>query len=88
MGRLSRQRAAKEARVFGTVQPLKTFFSSYSDFDFDPEAPSGLEFQRLRTERGWKRGDEAGEVAWQNFRLALVKEFNARFGTQASDLLA
>lgn len=47
-----------------------------------------MEFQRLRKKQGWKRGDEAGDVAWQNFRSALVLEFNARFGTQASDLLA
>jgi hypothetical protein len=30
----------------------------------------------------------AGEAAWKAFRLALVKEFNAEFGTDASDLLA
>ena len=96
MGRVSRQRgteeaqrATKEARKkLGTSQPLKRFFSSHSKFIFNPEAPSGSEFQRLRKEQGWKRGDAVGEVAWQDFRLALVSEFNARFGTGADDLLA
>ncbi|KAF2181268.1 hypothetical protein K469DRAFT_261537 [Zopfia rhizophila CBS 207.26] len=89
MGRLSRQRAAKEAHTkLGKARPLETFFSSYTDFAFNPEAPSGLEFQRLRKEQGWKRGDAVGEAAWQDFRSALVLEFNARFGTEAKDLLA
>lgn len=54
MGRLSRQRAVKEARTkLGNTQPLEKFFSSYNDFAFNPEAPSGLEYQRLRKEQGW-----------------------------------
>jgi hypothetical protein len=85
MGRLARQRIAKAGR---TKQPLQTFFSSFSDFDFDQDAPSGIQFQLLRKKQGWKRGDAVGEVAWQDFRSALVLEFNARFGTQANDLLA
>jgi hypothetical protein len=89
MGRLARERAAKEARTkFGRVQPLKTFFSSYDDFVYDQKAPSGLEFQRLRRTQGWKHGDERGEVAWQDFRSSLVLQFNAEFGTKATDLLA
>lgn len=35
-----------------------------------------------------ERGDAIGEVAWQDFRSALVLEFNARFGTEPKDLLA
>lgn len=73
MGKLSRQRAAKEARAkLGKARPLETFFSSYTDSALNPEAPSGLEFQRLRKEQGWKRGDAVGEAAWQDFRSALV----------------
>jgi len=89
MGKLSRQRAAKEARTkLGRSHPLETFFSSHNGFTYNLEAPSGLEFQRLRREQGWKRGDVAGDSAWQNFRSALVLEFNARFGTESRDLLA
>lgn len=88
MGRHSRQRATKEARKkLGTSQPLETFFSSYNNFAYNPEAPSGSEYQRLRQEQGWKHGDAVGEVAWQDFRSALVLEFNARFGTSSNDLL-
>jgi hypothetical protein len=47
-----------------------------------------LEYQRLRRQQGWKRSDMAGDLAWQNFRSALVLEFNARFGTEPRDLLA
>ncbi|KAF5850170.1 hypothetical protein GGP41_002411 [Bipolaris sorokiniana] len=89
MGKFSRQRARKEARTkLGKARPLETFFSSYTDFAFNSEAPSALEFQRLRREQRWKRGDAVGEAAWQDFRSALVLEFNARFGTESKDLLA
>jgi len=91
MGRLSRQREAKQRKVhkkLGTGYSIEDFFTSYSAFNFIPSAPSWQEFQRLRRSQGWKRGDDAGDAAWQAFRLALVKEFNARFGTNASDLLA
>jgi hypothetical protein len=89
MGKLSRRRVANEARAkLGKTHPLETFFSSYNKFAHNPEASSGLEFQRLRREQGWKRGDVAGDLAWQNFRSALVLEFNARFGTDPRDLLA
>ncbi len=89
MGKLSRQRVAKDARTtLGRNHPLETFFSSYDGFAYNSETPSGLEYQRLRRQFGWRRGDEGGELAWQNFRAALVLEFNARLGTDASDLLA
>src|SRR5882757_1446761 len=91
MGRLSRQREAKQLNSrtkLGKQHPLEDFFASYSDFTFDPWAPSGLEFQRLCGLQGWKWGDAAQEAARQAFCLALVKEFNARFGTDARDLLA
>lgn len=89
MGKFSRQRARKEASTkLGKARPLETFFSSYTDFAFNSEAPSALEFQRLRREQRWKRGDAVGEAAWQDFRSALVLEFNARFGTESKDLLA
>ncbi|KAF4631805.1 hypothetical protein G7Y89_g6318 [Cudoniella acicularis] len=91
MGRLSRQREAKQRKAhtkLGTGHPIEDFFTSYSAFTYIPSAPSGQEFQRLRISQGWKRGDVAGEAAWEAFRLALVKEFNVGFGTDASDLLA
>ena len=89
MGRFARQRAVKEARTkLGKTHPLATFFSSYTNFAHNPEAPSGLEFQSLRKKQGWKRGDVIGEAAWEDFRSALVLEFNARFGTDPHDLLA
>ncbi|KAF8860661.1 hypothetical protein BDZ45DRAFT_648456 [Acephala macrosclerotiorum] len=95
MGRLSRQREAKQRKVhtklgtkLGTGHPIEDFFTSYSAFTFNPSVPSWQEFRRLRISQGWKRGDVAGEAAWQAYRLALVKEFNAGFGTDASDLLA
>lgn len=96
MGRLSRQRvtqtrqrATKEAHSkFGSEHPLDTFFSAYDDFAYNPDAPSGLEYCRLRRKYKWQRGDAAGEIAWQDFRTALVLEFNARFGTDIEDLLA
>ena len=91
MGRLSRQRETKQYRTqtkLSKTHPIEDFFASFSPFVFNPLAPSGNEFQRLRREKGWKRGDAEGGIAWGAFRLALVKEFNAGFGTDASDLLA
>ena len=91
MGRLSREREAKRHKAhtkLGTVHPIESFFTSFSGFTFIPSAPSWQEFRRLRISQGWKRGDVAGDAAWQAFRLALVKEFNAGFGTVANDLLA
>ncbi|MCJ1409438.1 hypothetical protein MMC19_003519 [Ptychographa xylographoides] len=88
MGRISRQRAVKDARIkLGKAQPLETFFASFTDFAFNPEAPSGVEFRRLCKNQGWKRGDEAQDIAWREFRMARILEFNAQFGTLPKDLL-
>lgn len=91
MGRLSRQREVQQLNShikLGKLHPLEDFFASYSDFTFDPRAPSGLEYRRLYRLQHWKYGDATEEAAWQAFGLALVKEFNASFGIDTGNLRA
>jgi hypothetical protein len=81
-----REGSPREAASLAKHDPSRlSSLPIYTDSALNPEAPSGLEFQRLRKEQGWKRGDAVGEAAWQDFRSALVLEFN---GTEPKDLLA
>lgn len=70
------------------IGSIERFFASYSGFQWDPSEPSGSEFQRLRKSYRWRRDDNEGDIAWTGFRVALIKEFNRLFGTDADDLLA
>ena len=67
---------------------IERFFASFSSFEYNPSNPSADEFQRLRRQYSWKRGDSEGDSAWSGFRLALVKEFKRLIGTDEKDLLA
>lgn len=91
MGRLSRQREANgpsSSKKLSKKHPIEDFFNSYESFVFDPSISSAQQFRRLRRSQRWKPGDVQGSAAWDAFRRALVMDFNARFGTDATDLLA
>ncbi len=75
-------------KYLSQISPIERFFGGYTEFQYDETNPIAEEYQRLRRSYGWKRGDIEGEVAWSGYRLALVKEFNRLFGTDAQDLLA
>ena len=66
--------------------PLDDFFYSYSEFPYIPSNSPELEFSRLRKFFGWDRGDPDGENAWEEYRSALVEEFNRWYGRGENDL--
>jgi hypothetical protein len=59
-------------------QPLKRFFSRYSNFQYQPRNSPIAEFNRLCEEYGWER-DSAGK---KNAR----HEFNSLYGSDEKDI--
>ncbi|KAF8243170.1 hypothetical protein K440DRAFT_606534 [Wilcoxina mikolae CBS 423.85] len=77
---------------------IDDFFKDYPDFPYDRTAPFWQEFRYLNSFSGWpttkkerKEDDDTKspqKLAWQAFRIAVVKSFNATFGSQVDDIEA
>jgi hypothetical protein len=65
---------------------LATFFAQYPSFDYDPVQSSSKEFYRMCDFFGWDRDDDERRDAHEGFKIALVQQFNAVYGTDASDI--
>ncbi|TFK21860.1 hypothetical protein FA15DRAFT_706874 [Coprinopsis marcescibilis] len=66
------------------MTPLEDFFSEYDDFDYQPRRSATSEFHRLCRHKQWGRYDADRDEAHENFKSALVREFNLNYGTEAS----
>ncbi|RXW17794.1 hypothetical protein EST38_g8055 [Candolleomyces aberdarensis] len=67
--------------------PLENFFENYSyTFSYDSTESATSEFHRLCRVMSWERDDPEQKEAYEEFRDALVMEFNENFGTDANDL--
>ena len=67
--------------------PLEAFFANYSsEFRYNPTASASWEFYRLCDELGWDKEDSSRKEAHQNFKDALVQQFNVFYGTDVNDL--
>jgi hypothetical protein len=67
----------------GVNQPLKRFFSRYSEFQYQPASLPESEFDRLCKEYGWEK---KFEDARRKFNLAMKKEFDALYGSDEEDI--
>jgi hypothetical protein len=67
----------------GVTQPLKSFFSRYSEFQYQPASPPVSEFDRLCEEYGWEK---IFRNARRKFSLAMKKEFDALYGSDEKDI--
>ncbi|EDR00479.1 uncharacterized protein LACBIDRAFT_313400 [Laccaria bicolor S238N-H82] len=81
-----RSRKPKSSR--GGSGPLQEFFNSYHPFVYNSSSSASSEFYRLCDHFHWARDGPDREDAHDTFKDALVKQFNANFGTNADDLTA
>lgn len=70
------------------MQPLEAFFRKYRWFTYVPGQSASAQFKRLRDEAGWDRDDDENDRAWQSYRTALVRQFNATYSVDEDDLAA
>ena len=75
-------------KIPSNTGPIDRFFACYPNLEYDSSKSTASELRRLQRTFGWRRGDIESEIAWSAYRQALVKEFNALFGTDPEDLLA
>ncbi|KAG8693480.1 hypothetical protein FRC08_009088 [Ceratobasidium sp. 394] len=61
------------------------FFAHFPDFDYDPSQSVASEFGRLQSTPQWKKGINR-RTTFAGYKLALVLQFNATYGTDQNDL--
>ncbi|KAI9780694.1 MAG: hypothetical protein M1816_002772 [Peltula sp. TS41687] len=66
--------------------PLDTFFAQYPAFNYQPNASSTEEFYRMCDLFGWDREDFERVAAHDDFKTALVRQFNCLYGTEVDDI--
>ncbi|OJA12933.1 hypothetical protein AZE42_09300 [Rhizopogon vesiculosus] len=69
-----------------TQAPLDEFFAKYPEFDYNSSASASMEFYRMCNNLGWGREDDKRQCAHNDFKDALVQQFNHIYGTDADDL--
>ena len=62
------------------------FFTSYSNFTLNRDAPPTREFRRLKRLKGWKDDDKEYAKARERFADALAEDFNVKYGTDVNNI--
>lgn len=70
------------------AHPIADFFAAYPNFNYNTKESCTTEFRRLCRFMRWRRDSPEQGQAWQDFRKALVLQFNANFGTDAESVRA
>ncbi|KAF5341043.1 hypothetical protein D9611_005931 [Ephemerocybe angulata] len=68
--------------------PISDFFAEYPTFNYTTKESCTTEYRRLCRFMRWRRDSPEQGQAWQDFRKALVLQFNANFGTDAESVKA
>ena len=68
------------------ADPLGAFFASFPKFDYHRTAECTQEFYRMCDFFDWHREDSDRQDAHKAFKTALVKQFNALYGTEVDDI--
>jgi hypothetical protein len=77
---------AAQPVALGIRERLQTFFSQYSDFEYQPGNSSVPELHRLCKECGWKKDDSEEKAARHEFDLIMKTEFDALYGSDEKDI--
>jgi Zinc finger C-x8-C-x5-C-x3-H type (and similar) len=83
--RTARQGKAKPKRK-RPMDKIDEFFSTHPEFDYDSTAPFTQEFYRMCDFFDWDRDDPDRQNAREEFRTAMVQEFNSIYGGDVDDL--
>ncbi|KAI0271213.1 hypothetical protein BGY98DRAFT_922924, partial [Russula aff. rugulosa BPL654] len=67
-------------------EPLKSFFSQYSKFHYQPRNAPIIEFERLCKKYQWKQDSAVVKAARDEFDLAMIMEFNSLYGSNEKDI--
>ncbi|KAF8491089.1 hypothetical protein F5888DRAFT_1807729 [Russula emetica] len=67
-------------------QPLKTFFSRYSKFQYQPRNSPIIEFKRLCEEYRWTQDSAEKKTARSDFNDAIKKEFDSLYGSDEKNI--
>ncbi|KAF6760696.1 hypothetical protein DFP72DRAFT_1165857 [Ephemerocybe angulata] len=70
------------------ARPIADFFAAYPTFTYNPKESCTTEYRRLCRFMRWRRDSPESGQAWQDFRKAIVLQFNANFGTDAESVKA
>jgi hypothetical protein len=82
-----KKRRASASTPLKSPSPLEEFFANYAPrFQYDATVSAPWEFYRLCDEFGWRRTDLERERAHKKFKDAIVKQFNAVYGTDVNNL--
>ncbi|OJA12927.1 hypothetical protein AZE42_09298 [Rhizopogon vesiculosus] len=78
--------SSTERSQTSTQTPLDKFFAKYPEFDYNSSASASREFYRMCNKFGWGKEDDERQCAHNDFKDALVQQFNHIYGTDADDL--
>lgn len=76
----------KQNDLYPRNEIMATFFARYPSFGHQPLQSSSTEFYRMCDFFGWERAADERRYAHDGFKTALVQQFNAIYGTDASDI--
>ena len=65
---------------------IDKFFSTFPEFNYDNTAPFTKEFYRMCNFFNWSRENPYRNAAREEFRAAMVQEFNSLYGSDVDDL--
>ncbi|KAG8741842.1 hypothetical protein FRC10_002352 [Ceratobasidium sp. 414] len=77
--------SAPAADSSSTHAHFAAFFAQFTDFNYDPSQSIVSEFKRLQSTPQWKKGINRRKTL-VGYKLALVLQFNATYGTDQNDL--
>ncbi|KAF4465416.1 Phosphate import ATP-binding protein, partial [Fusarium albosuccineum] len=66
--------------------PMDLFFAEYPSFDYQRNKPFYSEFYRMCHQFSWDKNDKSRREAFDEFRIALVEQFNTIYGTDENSL--
>jgi hypothetical protein len=72
----------------GNENHIDEFFAAYPSFNYDPTAPMTREFKRMCKFFGWSDDRRDKRDARDEFRAAMVRDFNSFYGSDVHDILA
>ncbi|KAG5919464.1 hypothetical protein E4U61_000850 [Claviceps capensis] len=69
-----------------TKGPIKRFFQRYIQYNYEPNAPVWVEYDRMSETFRYKKGNKKDKKARTLLRQAIVDEFDAIYGEDKKQL--
>jgi len=86
LGKAKRRRKNSKNVASSATDHLDDFFSQYPEFSYQRNEPSSQEFYKLCGFFEWDRDDPEQKQAHEDFKTALVHQFNSIYGTNVNDM--